>query len=181
MNKKILITIPLLFLLTGCVSGGLNNYRNTCETPVERDLTISYEDRAYWCAPKPFIEELPHKVPREQKATKQGNFSFRYSKESTLTNELSKSAKPGFAVTGKIKEIAFFKGDFSYDEQAIQSLSTVQEPLKLRGCRISNESTDYILGRPLRVKQELIKLGFSHKITILSDRSCIGKSVVEVR
>lgn len=165
--KKVLFIATASLILTGCATSAsngryLNDPKNVCQQPVERNLTIAYEDREYWCAPKAYIKDLPKKTTLQKQQPK----------------EIVSVPTP--VLSYQITEIVFYKHDTQYDQDAVRSLLNNQSDIKLRGCRLANESSSLALGRPLRVKNFLVASGFKNKITILSDKSCIGKQAVEV-
>ena len=173
MKKLLFITISSL-IVTGCATqpthnGRLNDPSNMCEMPVERNLTVTYQDRSYWCAPKAYIQDLPKPRPAYYETPTKKEESTPIIVEFTEQDYFN-----------QVNEIIFYDHDNSYDKNSLTALLNTRDNLKLRGCRLSGEQTALTLGRPLRVKNDLISSGFTYKITILSDKSCLGKKSVEV-
>lgn len=165
MLKKITIAASML-VVVGCASqNGVNNPRAKCQELVERDLTVMYDDRSYWCAPKEYIRNLPPKTIKKPEPDE--NFGFF-------------EVKPE-PVTTYANVVNFQFHDYKYDRNDIIAVSQIGGPISLRGCRLASEPKQLVLGRSLRVKQEIQKLGFKHKVTILNDQSCIGQQIVEVK
>lgn len=159
--KKLLIVSALMFLVVGCAS------RSTqCKYPIERDLTVSWEERQYWCAPSEY-KNAPVQKPQyvELESSQQNAFTQYNINTSTFSSGI----------------IRFYRHDNQYSKEDLQNILVVNKGIKLRGCRLTNESQQLNFGRALHIKNDLQRLGFNHKITILSDNRCIGSQSVEVK
>lgn len=163
---KTIIALSSLLIITGCVTRSGN-----CTNHVERDLTVAWNERTYWCAPSSYKNApIKHSVQTSQSKAK-----------------FQRSAQPivDYSVAAKSlhsnNNIRFYRHDTNYSKEDLNNILAITTPIKVRGCRLASEPSHLNFGRALQVRNALLALGFKHKVTILRDVSCIGEQSVEVR